>query len=230
MCMRREDLQCMYIYVQGRHSSWLDKLEHSDALGAKVRRPSQIKVLACDAWCSQQTLDSAPLPMNIMANTIPLYLIVYSSPIFKAHWSIWIPSSRTSPNGHVLGKLIHVTGDVLGGFVHEFKRNYQLGGTVRRFSCLELGQVHASNVVDVAGDGSSSSDTLAYDAIERCALSIPAPPKSLQSATSQVRLLFSEHFPSPCASCLHSRSQQEQKFSSRTANSGSESTSRSLLK
>lgn len=48
------------------------------------------------------------------------------------------------------------------------------------------------HVVDVKGDGRRGTDTTAHDYLEQVALSIPAPGRSLRSATSQVRYpLFS---------------------------------------
>jgi hypothetical protein len=73
-------------------------------------------------------------------------------------------------------------GNVAQGFDHEFKRNYVLAGTTRRYQIFLLASVPDEFVVDVVGDGSYGTDKIAADTIERCALSIPAPEKSLNSA------------------------------------------------
>jgi hypothetical protein len=120
-----------------------------------------------------------------------VYLIVYRSRVFPAHWSLWIPSDRISQNQVAIGKIIHVTGDSRQGFVHEFKRNYELDGTGRAYGILPFGSVSEStDVVDVVGNEEFSTDNVASDIIEEYALAVPAPEKSLRSASTEVcRLL-----------------------------------------
>jgi hypothetical protein len=86
-----------------------------------------------------------------------------------------------------IGKLIHVTGDARNGFQVAFKRNYDLSSTSRSYQLLLLAQVSDQHVVDVKGDGRKGTDTTAHDYLEQVALSIPAPGRSLRSATSEVR-------------------------------------------
>ncbi|KAF2827132.1 hypothetical protein CC86DRAFT_466857 [Ophiobolus disseminans] len=111
-----------------------------------------------------------------------VHLIVYNSPLFPAHWGLWIPQEDGDQN---IGKLIHATGDARTGFQVAFKRNYDLGTTSRSYQLLPLAQVADQHVVDVKGDGSKGTDTIAHDYLEQVALSIPAPGRSLRSATSQ---------------------------------------------
>ncbi|KAH7070687.1 hypothetical protein BKA63DRAFT_535692 [Paraphoma chrysanthemicola] len=70
-------------------------------------------------------------------------------------------------------KLIHATGDARNGFQIAFKRNY------------DLTQVANQHVVDVKGDKTKGTDATAHNYLKQVALSIPAPGRSLQSATSQ---------------------------------------------
>jgi len=57
----------------------------------------------------------------------PVYLLVYNSRVFAAHWSMWIPNDSTdTPATEDIGKIIQVTGDSLKGFVHEFVRNHDI--------------------------------------------------------------------------------------------------------
>lgn len=115
-----------------------------------------------------------------------IYLIVYRSPLFPAHWSIWVPSLSNTD----IGKRIQVTGDSAQGFEHEFVRNYNATGTKRQRSLFLLAEVDDKHVVDVPGDGTESIDTSAADDIERSALSIPAPGKSLRVTGSSVGSIF----------------------------------------
>src|ERR1700749_2017095 len=117
-----------------------------------------------------------------------IHIISYDSPIFPAHWALWIPSDRVNDKGTKIGKVIHVTGDVFEGFVHEFKRNYVLEGTRRKYHSSLIATVPDASAVDVVGDGGLSMDRNAADAIERAALSIPAPAKSLLSFENSVGL------------------------------------------
>jgi hypothetical protein len=113
-----------------------------------------------------------------------VYLVVYKSPLFPAHWGLWVLQKDGEQN---IGKLIHATGDTRNGFPVAFKRNYDLGTTSRSYQLLPLAQVADQHVVDVKGYGRKGTDTIAHDYLEQVALSIPTPGRSLRSATSQVR-------------------------------------------
>ena len=107
-----------------------------------------------------------------------IYLIVYGSPLFPAHWTLWIPT-EANPQ---IGTGVHATGDVVNGFQHEFKRNYNLSEEDRAHRLFLLAQVEDQWVVDVPGDGSFSVDTTPTDGVETIALSVPAPGKSLRTS------------------------------------------------
>lgn len=113
-----------------------------------------------------------------------LHLVVFNSQLFPTHWSIWVLSNCLNHGGFPVGKLIHVVGDVAHGFDHKFKRNYVLGETTRQYQTFFLTSVLDEFIVDVVGDRSYGTDKITADSIERCALSIPAPEKSLKSADS----------------------------------------------
>jgi hypothetical protein len=112
----------------------------------------------------------------------PVYLIVFPSPLFAAHWGLWIPSMGELD----VGKYLHATGDAANGFQVAFKRNYDLSTSGRSYQLLELAQVLDDYIVDVKGDGSESEDQTAHDYLEEVALSIPAPDRSLVPATTPV--------------------------------------------
>lgn len=78
--------------------------------------------------------------------------------------------------------------DAAKGFEHEFQRNYSTAGTQRKHSLVLLANVEDKHIVDVPGDGSQSSDKTAADDIERQALAIPAPAKSLNPSADRVGL------------------------------------------
>ena len=77
-------------------------------------------------------------------------------------------------------------GDVKNGFEHEFKRNYKPSASSSKHQIVHVSKVAAEHVVDVTGNGSQSKDTTAHDDIERHALGLPAPPKSLKPVDAGV--------------------------------------------
>ncbi|KAF1943670.1 hypothetical protein EJ02DRAFT_433041 [Clathrospora elynae] len=113
--------------------------------------------------------------------TRTVYLVIYNSPLFPAHWGLWIPSL----NDPTVGKLLHAEGDAANGFEIVFKRNYALDATSRPHQSLPLAEVSDHHVVDVKGDGSRGSDSTAHDNLEQVLLSVPAPGASLVSSSSQ---------------------------------------------
>ena len=115
----------------------------------------------------------------------PLKLIIYHSPLFSAHWSLFIPSIQDSN----IGKRIHVVGDSLNGFTHEFVRNENLEDETRSYSLIDIGEVDAEIVADAAADTGRDSeirDAAAVDELERLALEVPAPMKTLRAAADVV--------------------------------------------
>ena len=106
--------------------------------------------------------------------------IVYPSPLFPAHWSLFIPS-KADPN---VGKIIHAIEDALTGFQLEFKRGYDTVATSSRKTVLDLCTTDGVNVVD--GPTERSTDQTPIDNIESKAAIIPVPGKILRSANSAV--------------------------------------------
>ncbi|KAF1846886.1 uncharacterized protein K460DRAFT_49567 [Cucurbitaria berberidis CBS 394.84] len=110
-----------------------------------------------------------------------IYLVVFNSRLFPAHWGLWIP--HTDDPG--VGKFLEASGDAAEGFNIAFERNYNLEATGRIHQVLRLAEMQDHLVVDVKGDGSQSTDQTVHDYLEQVALSVPAPSKSLVSATAQ---------------------------------------------
>lgn len=115
----------------------------------------------------------------------PVYLLVYSSHLFAAHWSMWIPHYNTDTQvTEETGKFINARGDSLNGFVHEFVRNHDLSQDPSRKEIIFLGRTDAANVADGSLGTECYTDTEATDRLEEVALSVPAPGPSLRSASS----------------------------------------------
>lgn len=107
-----------------------------------------------------------------------VFLIVYRSRLFNAHWGMVVPYNNTS----TVGTKIHVTGTLRDGFEHEFQRDYDPEATGRAHSLFALGAVDASAVATLAsadpGDMTTPSNRL-----EQLALTVPAPGPSLRSSS-----------------------------------------------
>jgi hypothetical protein len=124
----------------------------------------------------------------------PVYLVVYNSPMFPAHWSMWVPDydANTQETGH-MGKRIHVTGDSRTGFVHEFERNCDMNQDERLKKEILLGWTDKINVAERSGGTTLSTDTEATDTeatdtLEKWALAVPAPGPSLRNSSSSASL------------------------------------------
>ncbi|KAF2635919.1 hypothetical protein P280DRAFT_461099, partial [Massarina eburnea CBS 473.64] len=113
-----------------------------------------------------------------MARTI--HLAIFNSPIFPAHWALWIPHLDTAN----IGKLLEADGDAANSFEICFHRNYDLGGDSRRHQILPPGEVDDDLLVDVKGDRTQTVDRIAHDRFEEITLSVAAPKPSLVSAAA----------------------------------------------
>ncbi|KAI9893590.1 MAG: hypothetical protein M1814_006386 [Vezdaea aestivalis] len=83
-----------------------------------------------------------------------IYLLVFNSLLFPAHWAMFIPHA----NQGTIGKIIQVEGNVMTGFTLEFGRNYDYALDSRGKTIIELAQVAAANIVDVIEGGAPSTD------------------------------------------------------------------------
>ncbi|KAI0912565.1 hypothetical protein F4823DRAFT_178302 [Ustulina deusta] len=116
-----------------------------------------------------------------MSRTI--YLIIYKSPLFPAHWALWVPSEADP----TIGKRIHAEGDAATGFRLSFDRNYDITQESRKHETLALAEVGAGLVLDTPGDGVNSVDAEPRDAVEIVAANVPPPGPSLVSSSASSR-------------------------------------------
>lgn len=108
-----------------------------------------------------------------------VYLHVRGGHPFKDHHTLYVPS-LSSPT---TGKSVHCEGSPLLGFVHVVERGYD-PKSGRSSGTFLLGDVDDSHIVDVADHATEEGDLVKpIDAFERTAFSVPAPGKSLRSAT-----------------------------------------------
>ncbi|CAE6406881.1 unnamed protein product [Rhizoctonia solani] len=117
-----------------------------------------------------------------MADHRSIYILIFHSPIFPAHWALWIPS-LSQPK---IGKIINAVGDPSSGFVREIERQYNPGSVSGSKSTVLLSnRVDAKHILD-----SDSSGPEPVDEVEKIAAGIPPPEKSLNSTQNS-------NFPSP---------------------------------
>ena len=113
----------------------------------------------------------------------PLYLMVWSSATFKAHWSLWAP--ELGQRQAAKGKRAHVIGDLRRGFLVEFIRNYDLFETRTRPTIIEIGAMRVEDLLDTPLDGQYSKEAMPRDYFENIALSVPPPRGSLNRVEDQ---------------------------------------------
>lgn len=118
---------------------------------------------------------------------IDLHLLCYiPSPLFHAHWAIFVPNQADSQRGTV----INVRGDPLHGFVHEFERGYIPSEDPEKPPFMtKLGAVE-DTLVSTPQVLEAGIDVVACTELERLALSIPAPGASLGTSASKEVSLY----------------------------------------
>ncbi|KDN48240.1 hypothetical protein RSAG8_02832, partial [Rhizoctonia solani AG-8 WAC10335] len=92
-----------------------------------------------------------------------IYILIFHSRIFPAHWALWIPS----PSQPKIGKIINAVGDPSSGFVREIERQFNLA--------------NASGAISTVSAHDSSGPE-PVDEVEKIASGISPPEKSLNSA------------------------------------------------
>lgn len=108
-----------------------------------------------------------------------LYIVSFiPSRLFPAHWAMWVPHQRDNQ-----GTLISAQGDPGTGFVHEFLREYNPKEDERKPWVKAVAQIEKRYILDPPEEARS---TQAYNELEQVGFSIPAPGKSLRSASQQV--------------------------------------------
>ena len=76
--------------------------------------------------------------------TQPLYVLVYPSPLFAAHWSLWLAHTDASGHESHIGHRIHVTGDRLNGFEYEYIQDYNIQEDERKPKVFTIGLISST--------------------------------------------------------------------------------------
>ncbi|KAH7130199.1 hypothetical protein B0J11DRAFT_602453 [Dendryphion nanum] len=75
-----------------------------------------------------------------------LQLIIYHSPLFAAHWALFLPQ----PDSTNVGKRIHADGSPATGFEVLIEVEYSLEECTQSFEVIDLGEVEEDDVVQIA--------------------------------------------------------------------------------
>ncbi|KAF2475492.1 uncharacterized protein BDR25DRAFT_279577 [Lindgomyces ingoldianus] len=78
----------------------------------------------------------------------PLQLIIYPSPLFAAHWALFLPSP-SDPNQKA-GTRIHADGSPASGFEVIFESEYDLNDCTQSYRIINLGEIEAAEVEKAA--------------------------------------------------------------------------------
>ena len=105
-----------------------------------------------------------------------LYVHVYPSPLFAAHWSFFLPR-----HGNILpevGDRIHATGDRLNGFEYEYTIDYDPKMDSRNPNAFPIGRIATSALAATEDDKSYRNG------FDRVCRHVPVPGPSLNPAAA----------------------------------------------
>jgi hypothetical protein len=120
-----------------------------------------------------------------------LYVLVYPSRPFAAHWSFWIPHLNAGGQESHTGDRIHVTGDRLNGFEYEYVRDYSVDQDDRKPTAFPIGSVLVSHTGNARNDENrgldettkSSALVTSWNQFDYACQQVPAPGPSLNRVT-----------------------------------------------
>ncbi|KAI1472384.1 uncharacterized protein F4812DRAFT_11326 [Daldinia caldariorum] len=116
-----------------------------------------------------------------------LYVLVYPSRLFAAHWSFWLPYTDADDRQSNTGDRIHVTGDRLNGFQYEYIRNYDVCEDDRNPSAFPIGLVSEMHLTQAnkdetaisSGEDQRDSENIVFNSFDEACREVPAPGPSL---------------------------------------------------
>jgi hypothetical protein len=111
-----------------------------------------------------------------------LYVHVYPSPLFAAHWSFFLPREDLKSE---IGDRVHVTGDGLNGFEYEYVCDYDPKEDARRPNAFPIGRVMTTaRQRPIGGQVMDGEDDRSI--FDRICRQVPAPGPSLNAASTGV--------------------------------------------
>lgn len=145
-------------------------------------------------------MESSVLGAYCSPHATTVYILVPPSPLFAAHWSLFLPRSTSTASGASQcdnGLRIHVAGDLLNGFLLEIVRDYNIkqhrGLNDRKFAIGsvspeylaevvngELENVHNHEGLKDESEGGGYIDNTPRNDFEKICIEIEAPGPSLR--------------------------------------------------
>lgn len=117
-----------------------------------------------------------------------LYVLVYPSRLFAAHWSFWIPYLNVNGEEAETGDRIHVTGDRLNGFRYEYLQGYNARDDDRKPQAFAVGLLSEESVSDEARANSHDTAGAMHDdavnPFDRACREVDAPGPSLNKVAA----------------------------------------------
>ncbi|KAI1803741.1 hypothetical protein F4811DRAFT_316379 [Daldinia bambusicola] len=116
-----------------------------------------------------------------------LYVLVYPSRLFAAHWSFWLPYTDANDQQSNTGDRIHATGDRLNGFQYEYIRNYDVREDDRNPNAFPIGLVSETHLTQAnkdqtaisSGEDQRDSENVVLNSFDEACREVPAPGPSL---------------------------------------------------
>jgi hypothetical protein len=110
-----------------------------------------------------------------------VFVLVYPSRLFAAHWALWIPEVNINGEEQHTGDRIHVTGDRLNGFTYEYDCDYNILDDDRHPKAFPIGMISIEHVSN--HDRACTADTLGshpFNDLDAACKRVPAPGPSLR--------------------------------------------------
>ncbi|KAI1139345.1 hypothetical protein F5Y05DRAFT_345408 [Hypoxylon sp. FL0543] len=116
-----------------------------------------------------------------------LYVLVYPSRLFAAHWSFWLPYVNDGDRQSNTGDRIHVTGDRLNGFQYEYIRNYNVSEDDRHPNAFPIALMSETHLIEPSkcgsiipgGEDPKDAEDITLNAFDKACREVPAPGPSL---------------------------------------------------
>lgn len=120
-----------------------------------------------------------------------VYVLVYPSRLFSAHWSFWLPYTDSGDQQSNTGDRIHVTGDRLNGFQYEYDHNYDIREDDRNPNAFPIGLVlathlskaHQGEILNPDEEDQKDKGDVAFNALDEACREVPAPGPGLNKVS-----------------------------------------------
>jgi hypothetical protein len=121
-----------------------------------------------------------------MSSSRLLYVLVYPSRLFAAHWSFWIPDIGADGRETHVGDRIHVTGDRLNGFEYEYICGYDVKGDDRHPNAFPIGLLLDDSLRSLHYGPGNDGAKGPVNVLDKILQDVPAPGPSLNQVAAPI--------------------------------------------